>query len=141
EDYPLFPYLEYTQLARRKSSLTRAEVEGFIQRWPDTLVASQLRETMLRELARREDWAGFRALWAEGADRDLRCLAARARLAGGESLDYERDIEPLLEAGRTPPAACDAVFAWGDRHGVLTDERIWQHVEAAAEAPSAGAVS
>ncbi len=141
EEYPLFPYLEYTELTRNDSKPTRAAVERFIARWPDTLLAQRLRETTLRELAKREDWAGFRALWADSDDRDLRCLAARARMAGGETLDYARDIEPLLDGSRTPPSACDAVFAWADRHGVLTDERIWQRIEVAAEARSAGAVS
>ena len=132
--YPLYPYLEASVLRRTIAKTPRADIERFLARWPDTLPASDLRDAYLRELARRGDWTGFRALWKPSRDRDLQCNDLSARLAAGEKLDFEKDIEPLWSSPRAAPASCDPVFAAARANGSLTDARVWDRVLDAAAA-------
>lgn len=139
--YPLTPYVELAALRPRVAKLARAEVEAFLKRWPDTLPARDLREAYLRELARRGDWTGFRAMWQDSADRELRCNALQARLAAGEKLDFARDLDALWQGSRALPAACDPVLAAAHRGGVITDAQIRDRLDRAAEAGSAEAAA
>ena len=128
EEYPLYPYLEATVLRKNIGKASRSDIEHFLERWPDTLPARDVREAYLRELARRGDWTSFRTFWKESRDRDLRCNELRARMAGGGKLDFARDVEPLWSTPRATPPACDAVFASARADGSLTDARVWDRV-------------
>jgi soluble lytic murein transglycosylase len=132
--YPLTPYVELTVLRANIAQLSRAQVEGFIKRWPDTLPANDLRDAYLRELARRSEWTTFRAIGSKSSDRDLVCDALQAKLAGGGKLDYATDIDPLWQSARSLPNACDPVFTAARSAGVLTDARVWERVTRAADA-------
>ena len=80
-DYPLLPWLEQAALLRRLDQLDTAAVQDFGERWPDSLAASDLRGAFLRELARRQQWRDFLALYRaerDGSSRELaRMLAAQ----------------------------------------------------------------
>jgi len=134
EDYPLYPYLEATVLRRGITKATRADIESFLTRWPGSLPENDVRETYLRELARRGDWTQFRAFWKSSRDRDLQCDNLRARLAAGEKLDFAADIDPIWTNPRTLPAACDPVLAAARGNGSLTDARVWNRLLDAAAA-------
>jgi soluble lytic murein transglycosylase len=134
EDYPLYPYLEATVLRRGITKATRADVEQFLARWPGSLPESDVRETYLRELARRGDWSQFRAFWKTSRDRDLQCDNLRARLAAGEKIDFAADIDPIWTNPRTLPPACDPVLADARGNGSLTDARVWNRLLDAAAA-------
>src|SRR5690606_17752546 len=86
--YPLYPYIELAALRAKPQRLHRREVERFLERWPDSLPARDLRETWLRELARRGDWATFRAFDQGSDDSGLRCNALQVRLAAGDNLEF-----------------------------------------------------
>lgn len=134
EDYPLFPYLEYTALRRGKSPLQREAVDAYLARFPDTLPARDLRNAYLRQLAAAGDWAGFRGHWQDTPDRDLRCAWQRARIAGGETPRYADEIEPLWMQPRATPGTCDPLFDWARGNGVIDDAAVWKRLLAAAEA-------
>ncbi|HJT97592.1 MAG TPA: transglycosylase SLT domain-containing protein [Rhodanobacteraceae bacterium] len=131
-DYPLYPYLEAASLRRNIAKTPRADIERFLARWPDTLPASDLRDAYLRELARRGEWSAFRALWKGSRDRELQCDELRARIAGGEKLDFAADVEPLWSNPRAAPAACDPVFTIARTNGTLTDALVWDRLLSAA---------
>ncbi|MEO7064159.1 MAG: transglycosylase SLT domain-containing protein [Dokdonella sp.] len=134
EHYPLYPYIELAALRPRLAKLGRAEVERFLTRWPDSLPASDLRDAYLRELARRGDWATFRALWKTSSDRDLQCDELQARLAAGSKLDYSADLDALWAGSKALPGACDPVIAAARSSGVLTDAQVWVRLDSAAAA-------
>ena len=58
DDYPLLAYVERVVLERGKSPPALADVEAFLARWPDTLVARGVRERALRRLADAGDCLG-----------------------------------------------------------------------------------
>lgn len=141
EDYPLYPYLEYEPLQRNVDKLDAAEVEKFVATWPDTLLARDLRRAYLRARAKNEDWAAFRQLYlAADADEPLRCEHLRARLAAGQSLDWDNDIAPRWQAGGRISPACSKAFAWASGNGVLTPDTINARIRSAAEAADSATV-
>ncbi len=140
-DYPLLPYVELALLQRGHANPSLAQVEAFIKRWPDTLVARDLRESTLRQLAKDQDWPSFRKLWSDSRADDLRCAWQRARIAAGEKPDYTRDLADLWMQPRPTPASCDPLFAWARQNGSLTDAEIWKRIEGAAAAANPGTIS
>lgn len=140
-DYPLLPYVELALIERGKGKPSIAQVQAFAKRWPDTLVASTLTETALRDLAKDADWPAFRTLWNDSDALDLRCAHQRARIAAGEKPTYQADIETLWMQPRPTPSLCDPLFAWARQNGELDDTEIWKRIEAAAEAANPGTVS
>lgn len=140
-DYPLLPYLERAVLDRGKGKPALAEVEAFLGRWPDTLVARDLREATLRDLAKARDWKTFRSLWAGSQADDLRCDWQLARLDAGEQPDFDKDIASLWMQPRPTPGECEPLFAWARQNGRLDDAHVWQRIEAAAAAANPGTVS
>lgn len=146
ESYPLYPYLELASLQRKLTQLEPGQVNKFLTAWPDSLPAHNLREAFLLELARRQDWKNFLALYtdADHADanhgKEQQCDALQARIALGQSPDFKQDIEPLWLSTNTLPAACDGIFAWAQQQGKLTTALIWQRIDLAAVAANAGLV-
>ncbi|MFI4970555.1 MAG: transglycosylase SLT domain-containing protein, partial [Lysobacterales bacterium] len=139
--YPLYPYIELAVLRGRIAKLERGEVERFLVRWPDTLAASDLRDAYLRELARRAEWATFRALWKQSRDRDLQCDELQARLAAGAKLDYATDLDALWQDTHALPGACDPVLRAAHDAGLLDSARIQDRLRRSAEAGHAEAAA
>lgn len=142
ESYPLYPYLQLAALQRKLPQLKPAEVQTYLNAWPDSLPAQTLREAFLLELAKRRDWKSFQALYADSTrSRELQCDALQARIALGPAPDFERDIEPLWLSTNALPGACDAAMDWSKQHGKLTSGLIWQRIDLAAKAAHAQVVS
>ncbi|HEY8009690.1 MAG TPA: transglycosylase SLT domain-containing protein [Rudaea sp.] len=143
ESYPLYPYLGLASMQRRIAQLTREEADAFLKAWPDSLPAATLREAFLLELAKREDWKNYLALYDDTThSRELRCDALQAHLALGEKLDFEKDVEPLWLSANALPAACDAAARWAQDQGKLTSALVWQRIElASAKAFNAGVIA
>lgn len=142
ESYPLYPYLELAAMQRQLATLPRPTVEKFLIRWPDTLPAQTLREAYVPELARRGDWKGVLALGKDAArTKELQCDVLQARLALGQAADFTTDVEPLWLSAVALPSACDSVVRWAKDHGKLTPALIWQRIDLAARAGTAGLVA
>lgn len=141
DDYPLLPYIELAALKKADAQPKPAQVQAFIKRWPDTLVARDLRESTLRQLATQSDWSSFRTLWQDSRALDLRCAWQRARIATGEKPDAIKDIEPLWMQPRATPATCEPLFVWARQNGALDDAQVWSRIEAAASAANPEAVA
>ena len=94
QDYPLYPYLEATSLTHDIRQIQRPQVEDYLKRYPGLLPAADLRRDFLAELARRQDWDTFLAMYQPGLGdavvRRPRVLQARA----------DRPCEPRARGGR-----------------------------------------
>ena len=142
-DYPLLPWLEQAALLRRLDQLDTAAVQSFLERWPESLAASDLRGAFLRELARRQQWRDFLALYRaerDGGSRELACHALRARLAQAQTLTWETDLAPLWRSANALPEACDPVLAWARQQGLLDPARLWARLDLARDAGNAALV-
>ncbi|RDS79414.1 lytic murein transglycosylase [Dyella monticola] len=140
QDYPLYPYLQAASLEHDLHQVDRADVEAYLHRYPDLIPASDLKRDFLQELARRQDWTDFVAMYQPGLGDTLSCDALQAQLAGGAKLDFERDLASLW-AQPSLPSECDPVLQAAYDQGLLTPARIWSRIDAAVEAGKAGTVS
>jgi soluble lytic murein transglycosylase len=135
EDYPLYPYLDLAALQKRMPQLKTEEVEKFLADYPGTLPAQMMRDGYLFELAHRGDWKTYAALYtATERSRDLQCDALQAKLALGQTLDFDTDLKPLWLTAKPLPAACDGAVQWAQSKNKLTPALIWQRIDLAAQA-------
>ncbi|MGB3748786.1 MAG: transglycosylase SLT domain-containing protein [Rhodanobacter sp.] len=139
-DYPLYPYLEAAALEHDIRNVDRSTVEAYLKQYPDWIPAVDLRRDFLRELARRQDWSGFLALYRAGLGDALSCNALQAKLAQGATLDFDRDLATLW-AQPNLPNACDPVLDAAQRQGLLTATRLWTRIDRAADAGQGGTIA
>ena len=140
QDYPLYPYLEAAALTHDIRELDRARVENYLKRNPGLIPASDLRRDFLTELARRQDWDNFLAMYQPGLGDALTCNAMQAQLAKGSTLDFDRDLSALWAKPKLP-SACDPVLSAAHDQGLLTTQRLWDRIDRAADANQPGTIS
>ncbi len=138
-DYPLYPYLQAAALQHDIGQIDRAAVEDYLRRYPDWIPAADLRRDFLLELARRQDWATFTALYRPGLGNELACHALSARLSRDETLDFDTDLSALW-AKPNLPDACDPVLHAAHDQGLLTTARLWSRIDRAAAANQPGTI-
>jgi soluble lytic murein transglycosylase len=138
--YSLYPYLPAAAMQHDIQQIDRASVESYLAEYPDWIPAADLRRAFLLELARRQDWNGFLALYRPGLGDALSCDALQAQLAGGGKLAFERDLADLWSRANLP-AACDPVLTAAHDQGLLTDARLWTRIDRAADAGQAGTIA
>jgi len=138
-DYPLYPYLQAAALEHDLKQTDLATVQSYIKQYPDWIPASDLRRDFLFELARRQDWNDFLALYQPNLGDALTCDALQARLSGGTTLDFDRDLADLWSKASLPDA-CDPVFNAAHDQGLLTSTRLWSRIDRAADAGQPGTI-
>ncbi|MBN8715260.1 MAG: transglycosylase SLT domain-containing protein [Xanthomonadales bacterium] len=139
-DYPLYPYLEAAALEHDLRRLDQSTVEAYLRRYPDWLPADDLRRDFLLELARRQDWSGFSAMYRQGLGDTLACDALQAKLSRGEALDFDADLATLWTRAALP-SSCDPVLRAAQAQGLLTAARLWARIDDAAAAGQGGTVA
>jgi len=142
EDYPLYPYLDLAALQHRITDAKTDEVGKFLAKYPNTLPAQILRESFLLELARRQDWKSFSALYTGNEkSRELQCDALQAKIANNQPIDFDTELKPLWLAPKLLPSGCDMAVQWAISKNKIDEPLIWQRIDAAAQAAQADVVS
>jgi len=131
--YPLYPYLELALLTEKIDSLPRAEIDDFLQRYPDSVVSDRLRNQWLAALTRNGRWADFLSEYrAEDAGKNQRCWHAEALFQTGDPEQSLAETEQLwLTADR--PDACDAPFTRWLGSERRSEALIWKRFMLALE--------
>ena len=139
-NYPLYPYLQAASLEHDIQLIDRPTVEAYLHQYPDLIPADDLRRHFLQELARRQDWNNFEAMYQPGLGDTLACDALQAKVADGTPLDFNKDLASLWT---TPvlPSTCDPVLQAAHDQGLLTRERLWARIDIAADAGKGGSIS
>ncbi|MBP2152713.1 MULTISPECIES: murein transglycosylase [Erwinia] len=128
-DYPLYPYLEYRQLAQSLDQETGLAVKDFIQRYPTLPPVRSLSSRFVNELARREDWRGL-LVFSPDAPKPVaaRCNWYYAKWATGQEQVAWEGAKSIWLTGSSLPGTCDKLFsAWqmaGQQNPITTLERI-----------------
>lgn len=139
-DYPLYPYLQAVALEHDIQQTDRASVEAYLKQYPDWIPAADLRRDFLLELARRQNWNDFLAMYQPGLSDALTCDALQARLANGGTLDFDKDLATLW-AKPNLPGACTPVLNVAHDQGLLTSARVWTRIDRAADAGQGGTIA
>jgi len=140
QHYVLYPYLEAAALEHDLDQLDIARVQSYLQRYPGMIPANDLRRAFLGELARRQDWNDFLALYQDGLGDALACDALQARMAQGHKLDFEHDLAALWQRASLPNA-CDPVLQSAHDTGLLTPTRLWARIDRAVAAGAGGTIA
>jgi soluble lytic murein transglycosylase len=129
-DYPLLPYLEYEELFPRLPTLaadkaSHALVDQFLERYPDTWLASKLERSWVDALVLTERWGDLlRYHNPANSSTETTCLAISAAINAGDTRAFDQ-VAPLWNVASSQPNVCDPVFqAWLDA-GQLTPELAW----------------
>lgn len=132
--YPLLPYLDYETLSDRLDELPFAEVDRFLQRYPETWMARTLERMWVFELAEQERWADVVRYHDPGNTTViLQCQALRARLETGDRSALD-EVAPLWNVGRSQYNECDPVFEQWMAADRLTPELVWDRFGKAVQA-------
>jgi soluble lytic murein transglycosylase len=135
-DYPLLPYLHYARLMRYLSRASAEDMEGFRTRFADTPLADRALAEWLDSLARRGDWAAYRAHFDPTVARSTsdRCYWYRSLLATGDRAAAFDGARELWVVGHSQPKACDPLFAAWQNSGGVTDPLAWERLRLALAA-------
>lgn len=128
QDYPLYPYLIYWQLQQRLSQQMPLTIEAFLQRYPDTLMATRLRSSWLELLARQRRWQEYLDFYVPSDDVALRCNYHYAQHKTGNNRDAWQGAKAHWLVGYSQDEACDPLFAAWEKAGGITRELRWQRV-------------
>jgi soluble lytic murein transglycosylase len=134
ENYPLYPYLLYSELRKRIGKATTTEIDTFLNTYADTPLAYQLRRTWLFHLANRRNWDKYLHAYRKTSNKSLQCYYYRALINNKRTEEASSNIDALWLTGHSLPDSCDPVLLFWDKQGLLSTERVWQRIELAMKA-------
>lgn len=135
KNYPLYPYLIFADLTLRISENKAAEneINDFLQKYDNTLLAERLRAEWLTQLASQGRWPLFIKYYKTTDNTQLQCSHLRALLNTGQQQAAFKLMPKLWLSGATQPADCETAFVEWYKSGKLTAASIWERVSLAME--------
>jgi len=130
-DYPLYPYLIYTDLLQRLDHVDAAEPRAFLQDYRDTPLAWQLRRRWLNQLAARGQWRDFLADFRPTSDITLQCQQLQGLIRTGQTDKALAKTEALWLHGSSRPKECDPAFTRWQQAGNPSPALAWKRIDLA----------
>ncbi|OMH38732.1 transglycosylase SLT domain-containing protein [Motiliproteus sp. MSK22-1] len=126
-DYPLYPYLHYSQITSDLSKLNQKNYNDFMESYKDTPLPSRLESKWLSYLAKRKRWNNFLDNYpANTSSTSRQCQRLWAlHQTGKKKLAYSQ-VLPLWKVGRSQPKSCDKIFRNWIKAGHLKEQDAWQ---------------
>lgn len=132
KSYALYPYLLFAEYDRSINTLSFESLLSFLNNYPDTPLAEQLRTRWLQTKAKQENWPEFLKAYVPTNDVHLQCHALWARLNTNQ--DKQAVLEetiPLWLSGKQPAKSCEAVFHVFEQSTMMTRPMVWQRIKLA----------
>jgi soluble lytic murein transglycosylase len=79
-------------------------------------------------------------MYQPGLGDALTCSALQAQLSKGTQLDFDRDLAALWAKPKLP-GTCDPVLSAAHDQGLLTEPRLWDRIDRAADATQPGTIN
>ena len=145
--HPLAPWADYWALMLRLPTVSVAEVDAFLARWPDSYVADRARNDWLLELGRRQDWETFLRIQPQfrmADDRQVECLGVWARYQTRPATQttgaWRAQAQQAWWEQKDADQGCDRMASGLLKAGVLTPEDVWKKLRLAVESNKPKAV-
>ncbi|AYH45805.1 lytic transglycosylase domain-containing protein [Azoarcus sp. DN11] len=129
EPHVLDPYVRYWRLVNilgRPEAPPVDELNEFLLREADSVLAERLRSDWLRRMAREYDWSGFLKVYPDlrEPDAELRCVQRNARLELGDLTVVDEVRARWMELADSH-SACEPVFRTLVQAGYLGSDDLW----------------
>jgi soluble lytic murein transglycosylase len=125
--YPLYPYLEYTEVSYRISRWSEQEILQFIEQYSDTPLVEPLLAHWLANLAKRGKWETFVTHYDKiKPTKKLACQHAYGLYKVGMVDQAMNQAEKLWTVGFSQPEECDPIFNVWRRADGITPKIAWQ---------------
>jgi soluble lytic murein transglycosylase len=128
ERYPLYPYLEYTELRYGFSNKKLPRVKKFIQKYRDVPISYLLRSAWLNHLAKNKDWDSYLDLYTPQNSIERQCNYLRALIHSKREQEAFKLIKPIWLHGGSRPDDCTPAFKAWHKAGKLTPELAWERI-------------
>lgn len=138
KDYPLYPYLEATQLKQQLRALPYAKVDDFLVRHSDKVVGDLVREWWLAQLAFQNQWASYLSYYRDGYGVAFRCWRIEALHHTGKATEALVATERVWLTGRSLPEQCDPAISRWLASSRDTQPLIWKRALLSLEAGQSG---
>ncbi len=127
EDYPLYPWLEYTEKIYSIQKQSPEDIRAFVTRYGDSPVADRLLENWIFTLGMQQRWQTLLEFYDDSRVHGRRnaCLHARAL----QKTDHESAMQAAQKLWRvsySQPDECDVVFRDFRLAGGVDRENAWR---------------
>ncbi|KAA0875824.1 transglycosylase SLT domain-containing protein [Nitrincola tapanii] len=139
-DYPLRPYLTFTQDRNLISRLKPAELESLVASYADSPLGNRLLGAYTTQMGMRQNWSDFRYFYSrlKQPSSQQSCYAALADLADGQTAQAWQQAQSLWTQGQSQHSACDPLFEAWIAAGQLTPTIAFERLLLALEAGNQG---
>lgn len=128
EKYPLYPYLEYTELRYGFSSNKLPRVKKFIEKYQEVPLSYLLRSAWLNHLAKKSAWKSYLELYTPQNSIERQCNYLRALINSKQEEKAFKLIKPIWLHGGSRPDDCTPAFNAWHKAGKLTPELAWERI-------------
>ena len=134
-NYPLFPYLQYTDMAYRISRQSPDDIAQFADQYRDTPLANALVQHYLHNQGKRGRWTNFLNFYVSDVSSDRNaCYYAYALAKTGKLEQAMDEARKLWLVDYSQPDECDHIFKLWRDNGHLNAETAWQRYLISIEA-------
>ncbi len=137
-DYPLYPYLLYTELRQRIARADSDEINDFLDTHADTPLAPRLRRAWLKDAYRKKRWEEVIQAYQPTTNAAMQCRYLHALHETGEVEKALEQVPKLWLASYSQPPACDPIFAAWRSAERLTSTLAWARIRLAMKAGRTG---
>jgi len=136
----LEPYVEYWRLFLRLPAAPSGDVRDFFSRYPNTMLAGQLRADWLKVLGKSGRWDVFEAEYAALSidDPDTACYMLLGRW-NREDASVSTDFKTFWNAPRELPEGCATLARAMLKAGRLDSREVWTRFRLLVDAELVGA--
>ncbi len=125
--YPLYPYLEYTEMSYRISRWSEADILQFVEQYSDTPLVEPLLAHWLSNLAKRGKWRTFVTNYDKVTPtKRLACQHAYGLYKVGMVDQAMNHAEKLWTVGFSQPDECDPIFNVWRKADSITPKIAWK---------------
>lgn len=128
DGYPLQSYLDYLFLRHRLNATSNDSVAAFLAKHDDSFFADRLRAAKLDKLAKTQQWQAYLDFYRAPQSPERECYRARALMHTGQTEAAQQAALDLWLVPYSQDKACDPLFSWIEKQGLLTDERRWDRL-------------
>jgi len=129
DDYPLLPYLQYTNLTRQMGRLSKQQIQYFLQANNQTLVGEKFRRKLIRHYAQRKRWNDLIEIYQPQGSIKLQCKYLNALIHTGKQTQAFEKASKLWLSPTSLPKSCDTVFNKWQQAGYQTNTLTWKRIE------------